>query len=60
MALCEYLCKRCGNIFELEQPEDADQQHTACPNCGEHFTKRLFSTATAESYVLFPEPEEDD
>lgn len=60
MPVCEYLCKKCSYIFELEQPEEADHEHVGCPNCKEHFTKRLFSTATPESIFLFPEPEEDD
>ncbi len=48
MPIYEYACSECEHRFSLLQPISATEA-TACPQCGEKKSRRLFSTFSSKT-----------
>jgi len=49
MPIYEYICEKCGSVFEeLESVTNRDKPHE-CPGCGEKKGRRIVSTFSAKS-----------
>ena len=49
MALYEYSCDNCGNVFEKRMPMSEVKQRLKCPSCGKQAKKVLGSFAFVSS-----------
>ena len=55
MAIYEYSCPRCKQVFELMRPMDKSDEPVMCPKCGSG-SKKLISVfaSTAEGTLKVP------
>jgi len=49
MPIYEYVCKDCGNHFEVIKPISAADEKTNCPKCSSTQVRRLISVVNAFS-----------
>ena len=52
MAIYEYYCPQCKNVFQLQRPMSESDKHATCPGCGAESEKLVSGFASKIGYNL--------
>jgi putative FmdB family regulatory protein len=52
MAIYEYYCAKCKNVFQLQRPMSEFDKPATCPECGKNAERLLSSFASKVDYNL--------